>query len=99
MQKYPEQAFICKIIRSIRTFVHCKMHIAMYTLRANCVKVGGDLQTKQKKIHDIHLYTELIHYIHLYTEIVHSLSIRWAVCVAYKSMSQVPCCQRLGELG
>ena len=47
MQKYPEQAFICKIIQNIHTFVHCKMHIIMCTLRANYVKESGDLQTEE----------------------------------------------------
>ena len=51
MQKYPEQAFICKIIHNIHTFVHCKMHITMCTLRANYVKEGGDLQTEENTLY------------------------------------------------
>ena len=50
MQKYPEQAFICKIIHNIHTFVHCKMHITMCALRTNYVKEGGDLLTEEKYI-------------------------------------------------
>ena len=55
MQKYPEQAFVCKVICNIHTFVPCKMHITMCTLQANYVKV---VTCKQKKIHYIHLYAE-----------------------------------------
>ena len=51
MQKYPEQAFVCKVIHNMGTFVHCKMHITMCTLRANYVKEGGDLQTEENTLH------------------------------------------------
>ena len=34
----------------MHTFVHCKMHVTMCTLRANYVKEGGDLQNRRKYI-------------------------------------------------
>ena len=46
MQKCPEQAFICKIIRNIHAFVNCKMHITVQT---------------EEKIHYIHLYAKIVH--------------------------------------
>ena len=51
MQKYPEQAVICKIIHNMDTFVHCKVHITMCTLRANYVKEGGDLQNEESTLY------------------------------------------------
>ena len=51
MQKYPEQAFLCKVIHNIHTFVHYKMRITVYTLRVNYVKEGGDLQTEENTLY------------------------------------------------
>ena len=51
MQQYPEQAVICKIIRNIDTFVHCKVHVTMPTLRTKYVKEGGGLQTKENTLY------------------------------------------------
>ena len=33
------------------TFVHCKMHITMCTLRANYVKEGGNVQTEENTLY------------------------------------------------
>ena len=46
MLQYPEYTVICKIIRNIDTFVHCKVHITMRTLRAKYVKEGSGLPTE-----------------------------------------------------